>query len=982
MNNWPTDRIVLYDRSLTCIGELAKDEIRKRERTEEINGTHELVIVTTRVLREGTRLLTVDGTGKWREHVVYKTPESHKDGRQAVGTYTCKWSLQYDLESTYAKDHAEPGMGSSCTSTNAVRAAIDGQAIWGVGACDVPAVAAGKGRVMIGKSGWDRLKLVVDAWGGEVDAEITVDATGVVSRNVALRAHLGSTEVKRRFDWAKDLTEINRDADPGPYFCRIIPLGRGQREYAEDDETEFEWPLDISEETPDGRVYIQDDEAAAVFRTADGHGGYHYPSKVVKYDEDDPELLLNAGTEDLHNHTRPNVAYEADVLQFVEAGMDVQGVELGDETQCADWGFNPDESLCVQGRITRMVVNELAPKTDTKLTLGNLSTSTSLSQMLMELIGSGTQSITSRINMIEGGGTIAYVENLLDAINAMIAADGGYTYLAPGEGSITYDKAVADPLVGTEATRVTQMKGGSVRFAKAKKPGFSGINDWDWTNVITPDGYLGLAATIAAITTGFIGNSSGSSYLYLDDGELYLSGGSKLTDALDDACKVATNYLSFSTGTGLDVGYNGTNAKTRINASGMEAFDGNGVSEAVFNALTARIGRSDKEHITITPGTGIELFDKDNVSEAEFSNATARVGRSDKAHATITPLGGMEFYDENAVSIIKLNASGARMGKVNGSHLELTPNHINMVGVESGGLEIMSNPDLRYPVTVWDYGMPGDNHYLATGSIVADRLQYAASNVTITAICLFRNYAKSATFTRGTAKSTTIYATESSAMWVRVAYDGAKTFTWQRWSSSSSEPGLLMGVQYDSSVPYHLMTYGVSSTPNPNRGAFSTVLGLGLYAQNDGQLSFGKFNVDQSGVLMSAGYGSSETSRKNALKLETSGDLWIAGALTQNSDRRLKKHHVYLGEEACEFVRKLKPALYEKDGGRHVGFYAQDVRDAEPDGWDTVTVTSQHTDESLDFDPLTLDYQALIAPLVAYAQQLERRIAKLEGGTQ
>ena len=108
--------------------------------------------------------------------------------------------------------------------------------------------------------------------------------------------------------------------------------------------------------------------------------------------------------------------------------------------------------------------------------------------------------------------------------------------------------------------------------------------------------------------------------------------------------------------------------------------------------------------------------------------------------------------------------------------------------------------------------------------------------------------------------------------------------------------------------------------------------------------------------------------------LSNAGNLWIAGTLTQNSDRRLKEHHAYLGEDACDFIRALKPALYTKDGARHVGFYAQNVQAAEPKEWDTDTVTAQHTDESLDFDPLTLDYQALIAPLVAYAQQLEKRV--------
>lgn len=114
------------------------------------------------------------------------------------------------------------------------------------------------------------------------------------------------------------------------------------------------------------------------------------------------------------------------------------------------------------------------------------------------------------------------------------------------------------------------------------------------------------------------------------------------------------------------------------------------------------------------------------------------------------------------------------------------------------------------------------------------------------------------------------------------------------------------------------------------------------------------------------------------MTLSRGGTLWIAGTLTQNSDRRLKTHHAYLGKDACTFVRKLHPALFTKDGERHVGFYAQDVQDAEPENWDTVTVRPEHTDESLDFDPLTLDYTALIAPLTAYAQQLEKRVEYLE----
>ena len=122
--------------------------------------------------------------------------------------------------------------------------------------------------------------------------------------------------------------------------------------------------------------------------------------------------------------------------------------------------------------------------------------------------------------------------------------------------------------------------------------------------------------------------------------------------------------------------------------------------------------------------------------------------------------------------------------------------------------------------------------------------------------------------------------------------------------------------------------------------------------------------------------GGNPYGRANNLYVTSSGDLWIKGTLTQNSDRRLKEHIAYLDDDACEFVRRLKPALFVKDGDRHLGFYAQDVDEA--DTWDTVMVEPQHTDESKDFDPLTLEYTALIAPLVAYCQHLEKRIGELE----
>ena len=152
--------------------------------------------------------------------------------------------------------------------------------------------------------------------------------------------------------------------------------------------------------------------------------------------------------------------------------------------------------------------------------------------------------------------------------------------------------------------------------------------------------------------------------------------------------------------------------------------------------------------------------------------------------------------------------------------------------------------------------------------------------------------------------------------------------------------------------------------------------GENAHAQNNNTIAgntdgtaMGRYNIDRPNTLLTVGNGSS-SARSNALELYATGNLTIAGTLTQSSDRRLKEHKAYLGDDAVEFVNKLKPALFQKDGSNHVGFYAQDVEEA--DKWNCMT------GEMNGFK--TLGYEELIAPLVAYVQKLEERIAELEKG--
>ena len=94
------------------------------------------------------------------------------------------------------------------------------------------------------------------------------------------------------------------------------------------------------------------------------------------------------------------------------------------------------------------------------------------------------------------------------------------------------------------------------------------------------------------------------------------------------------------------------------------------------------------------------------------------------------------------------------------------------------------------------------------------------------------------------------------------------------------------------------------------------------------------------------------------------------------SDRRLKEHVGEIDLDAAEFIRRLKPIAYRFKGHDdvRVGFYAQDVEEVDPWG----SLVEEYDDDAEDNGIKSLDYLQIIAPLVAYCQQLERRIDALE----
>lgn len=153
-------------------------------------------------------------------------------------------------------------------------------------------------------------------------------------------------------------------------------------------------------------------------------------------------------------------------------------------------------------------------------------------------------------------------------------------------------------------------------------------------------------------------------------------------------------------------------------------------------------------------------------------------------------------------------------------------------------------------------------------------------------------------------------------------------------------------------------------------GRTSFAFGSFCTTSYEDQFAVGRFNdPSNQSYLFMVGNGDG-IANKNAMVVDWYGNTKIAGTLTQASDKRLKEHKSFLSDDAIKFIRKLRAACYTKDGESHVGFYAQDVAEADP--WNCMTGEMNGY--------MTLSYTELIAPLVAYCQHLEERVEKLEKG--
>lgn len=595
------DRIMVFNRLDAYLCDLDPKQVHDLRSVEEVNGEHALTITTTHQLEKTNRIVLKDGMGYWHEYVVTGIVDSHETDEGLVTEYYCVWSIQYDLSGTFVDNQYGCGIVPGHASVphpvqDALAIALSTTNRWQTGTVNVTSMAAAS---FYRRSGWEAIQTVIEKWGGELQATIDVGQGGVVTRHVDLLEHVGASSATRRFDYGHDVASIKRTVSDEVWPCRIIPLGASQ----ETDEGGYTRRPTI-ESVNSGVMWLEDADAVPLTRMPDGNGGWEYPTIIVENDTYEVPADLKAwALANITDYTRPRVTYEASVVQLARAGMNPHGVALGDEVVVVDREFGSD-GLRISARVVKQECNLLDP-TDTVLTIGNITDKLSgqLAELSRQVSEVAEQVASSSIYQ----SSTEYVSRLLERINNEANTTGGFTYITEGQGIRTYDVAVTDPLVGTEASSVVEVKGGTIRIANTK----TAQGQWEWKTIFT-SGYVN-AEVIRAI--GLL-----------------------------------------------------TGSHVEVDTNGVHIYDQNGTEVALY-APTVRIGpTAGGNYVTVDSTNGLDVR-KSGRSVARFGEIT-RVGASNSLHVTVGDT-YQDPYDHEGQAVSVSDASGGAFVDIGVTNMEV-----------------------------------------------------------------------------------------------------------------------------------------------------------------------------------------------------------------------------------------------------------------------------------------------------------------------
>lgn len=509
-------RYMIFDRWGNPLGDLPY--AIKAIRTRATDGTDTLDVTTIGEINKDERIVFKDSMGRWAEYLCQSTQTARAAGMPVTVAY-CTGSIA-ELSRTYIEDKRNRNANAKACLAKALEGTR-----WAVGTVETGTLTGMADLAFYHCTVLEAVQKTADTYGLEVQTEYQPDPTGnqIGRRIIHLVEHRGTANTTKRFEYGKDLTQIKRDIDSGDVITRLYGWGKGIEQTNEEGEATGGYGRKISfADVNNGKPYVQDDQALANWGIPGPDGTRHHSEASVDFpDCEDPKELLTLTKNALKTRATPVVSYTADVTALGQAGLSAEGTDVGDSVQIIDTSFATP--LRLEGRILQIEEDLAGSLADTKITLGNIRQSytqrLAAQQQALDKLVSNSGAWNSA-----AAGTGPYMKDLIDRINQIMNATGGYTYLKPGQGIYVYDKPEDQ-----NPTQCIHIGGGYWRIADHKKAN----GDWDFRSLANGKGIFA-----GAIYTGLLSDAARRNYWNLDTGEFSLS--ASTTIAGNKASELAT----------------------------------------------------------------------------------------------------------------------------------------------------------------------------------------------------------------------------------------------------------------------------------------------------------------------------------------------------------------------------------------------------------------------------------------------------------
>lgn len=480
--------------------------------TDALDGTDELKITCAEDLTKGDRVVWIDRQGACHEHIVDTIERVHDDDGAPETQATCINSINETWDD-WLDDKRPSG------SVSVALASVLADTRWEVGTCDQGGSAS---RTFYHESVREGLAGIIETWGGELETLIVHNGASIVSRRVGVRAKRGNQISAKRFTWTKDLVSVKRSVASDNPKTRVYGYGKG----VETESGGYGRRLTFGD-INDGKDYVEDAEATAIWGHPDGEGGI-LPAVASYVNEqcEDAAQLLQETQDYLDQVKEPKVTYTASVIDLYAFGRSWEGVGVGDDVAIIDKGFS-DEGVRLHGRVSQIERDLLTG--DATVTFGTLTdTMADMWQSVNNALKSNSQQ--NALYDAAAGTSVSWLVQLQQALNAQFNAVGTYHVetFELGEiwSNVPLNPETGLPVKATSDMWAINVNGRGQRLAA----GLTSDGQWDWRTFFT--GGMVTADVINAgtmraerVRAGLLTDEVGSNYWDLTTGEFSLSSG-------------------------------------------------------------------------------------------------------------------------------------------------------------------------------------------------------------------------------------------------------------------------------------------------------------------------------------------------------------------------------------------------------------------------------------------------------------------------